>query len=72
MPTLAQMEAATPKCPRTMARRTPPLDRIVDGRCAAPLTYVLARNIWQCEMHGDVWTGEELGALLNDDAAAAA
>lgn len=64
MPTLAQMEAATPKCPRM----TNAFGGGTPFRCGKPCRYIAERNVWQCPTtaHGDVYAGEVLGAIAND------
>jgi hypothetical protein len=67
LPTLAQMEAATPKCPHVDGRSNvrfggaasaPP-----EARCGKPCRYVAKRNVWKCPVHGEVLAGELLGAM---------
>jgi hypothetical protein len=54
MPTLADLEAAAPKCPRMVYRQRTEL-------CAQPCRYSLIRDTWICPEHGDVATGSYLG-----------
>lgn len=66
MPTLAQMHAATPKCPHVTARNVQGAG-VERTRCGQPCRYNAARNVWRCPAgHGDVYAGEVLGAIAND------
>jgi hypothetical protein len=66
MPTLAQIQAAIPKCPR-IAVYGRGADRR-EERCGRPCRYRVDCNVWQCPNpgHGDVYAGEVLGAIAND------
>lgn len=54
MPTRADLQAATPKCPRMVYRRR-------TERCALPCAYSVTRDWWICPLHGEVATGSALG-----------
>lgn len=51
MPTRADMEAATPKCPG-VARQTQ-YGATVEKVCGQPLAWDHARALWRCPEHGD-------------------
>lgn len=61
MPTRADIEAATPKCPQP--RRT----GFIAGQpqhvpCDQPLVWTHAELGWACEQHGEQVLGEQLAA----------
>lgn len=61
MPTLADIQAATPKCPQMHAGPpTPGRVMRTHERCAKPLRYLCALDRWTCPRHGQVWTGPTL------------
>lgn len=60
MPTRADWEAASPKCPQITTRAAAD-GRIVVGkaatRCALPLHFDVGRAAWVCREHGTVVSG---------------
>lgn len=61
-PSLAQMQAAEPKCPRMVTGGHFPTTW--EHPCAAPLTYDSNQNVWRCPEHGVVLTGWQLAARM--------
>lgn len=55
MPTRADIEAATPKCPSRRTTDTP--------QCARLLTYDPKHEVWCCVVHGRAVTCTELVAV---------
>lgn len=72
MPTLADMQASTPKCPRPADAPAAANAHARPGPlCGTPLAYVTARNLWRCPRHGAVLGGEFAGKVHAADRAAA-
>ncbi len=64
MPSRADMEAATPKCPR-VGRSVLATDGLAAGeRCAQPCKWAAARQRWCCPSHGVVLAGTDLAAAV--------
>lgn len=57
MPTRADIEAATPKCPARVGRRMV-RGHWCDPTCNQPLSWLHALARWTCEDHGAVLTAE--------------
>lgn len=60
MPTRADIEAATPKCPHRKRTDAP--------QCARLLLYMHKRETWCCTVHGDVLTCTELTSVQEFEA----
>jgi len=57
MPSRAQIEASTPKCPARYLG-----DRRAIERCGQPLRYDITHGVWLCPGHGAVYTAAMLVA----------
>lgn len=60
MPTRADIEVATPKCPRTRLDPAGGLGRV---RCDGPLHYKPGPNLWYCERCTGQTSGAEIVAI---------
>ncbi len=71
MPSRADMEAATPKCPKTVdralaaAKEGEAIKLGVGQRCALPCKWSTARQRWCCPSHGVVLAGTDLAAAVD-------
>lgn len=61
MPTRADIEAATPKCPALH-------DRSKLEQCDLPLWWDHGQELWTCRVHGQVVTATELVAVQRFEA----